>query len=119
MAKCDVSGSASLPAPGTGVARRKVTVSCSFADITIPEEAKQATRSRRERLTLLADAAARAVTSEPVRRFESSVELYRPRAPETAKWKIDSGSLVRRVSIQNRWLKCYWRREWDSNPRKV
>lgn len=100
--KCDVSGSASLPAPGTGVARRKVTISCSFADITIPEETKQTTRSRRERLTLLADAAALAATSEPVRRFESWVELYRPRVPETAKWKVDSGSLARLASVMHK-----------------
>lgn len=100
--KCDVSGSGALPAPGTGVARRKVTVSCSFADITIPEEAKQTTRSRHERLTLLADVAARAVTSEPVRSFESWVELYRPRVPETAKWKIDSDSLVRLASVMHK-----------------
>ncbi|WP_421574958.1 hypothetical protein [Stenotrophomonas maltophilia] len=99
--RCDVSGSGTLPAPGTGIARRKVTVSCSFANIAIPEEAKETTRSRRERLELLADAAARAVTSEPVRRFEWSVELYRPRVPETAKWKVDSGSLVRFASVMH------------------
>jgi hypothetical protein len=92
--QCELSGSEPLPAPGTGVARRKVTVSCSFADITIPDEAKETTRSRRERLDLMADAAARAVTSEPLRRFEQSVELYRPRVPETSKWKVDSNSLV-------------------------
>lgn len=92
--RCELSGSEPLPAPGTGVARRKVTVSCSFADIRIPEEAKETTRSRRERLDLMADAAARAVTSEPVRRFEQTVELYRPRVPETSKWKINSNSLV-------------------------
>ncbi|WP_448130237.1 hypothetical protein [Stenotrophomonas rhizophila] len=99
--RCDVSRSGTLPAPGTGIARRKVTVSCSFADITIPDEAKETTRSRRERLELLADAAARAVTSEPVRRFEWSVELYRPRVPETAKWKVDSGSLVRLARVMH------------------
>lgn len=92
--QCVLSGSEPLPAPGTGVARSKVTVSCSFANITIPEEAKETTRSRRERLGLMADAAARAVTSAPVSRFEQSIELYRPRVPETSKWKVDSNSLV-------------------------
>ncbi|MEN5203118.1 hypothetical protein ABE473_01455 [Stenotrophomonas sp. TWI700] len=99
--ECELSGSEPLPAPGTGVARRKVTVTCSFADITIPEETRQTTRSRRERLDLMADAAARAVTSEPTRRFEHSIELYRPRVPETAKWKVDSGSLVRFADVMH------------------